>query len=108
MASRSESRVFCQIVDWGYSRPSLMQTVIVLLVLCGFALAGQSLGTPRIVVLWVVVVLALPITFTVHVIAARVALPEPPLACGLSAPSPQLAEQEEKVPPKTMSAGQGS
>lgn len=108
MARQSESKVLCRIIQWGYSRPSLTQTVVVLLVLCGLALAGESVVASRVVVVGVVVVLVLPVTVAIHLFAARGA-PVPPLALGLRVSSPQVREHEKKEDaPKSMSAGQSS
>ena len=108
MAKKNQSKVFNRIVQWGHSRPSIVQTAVVLLFLCGLALTGESLGASRLVMIWVVLVLVLPVTVVVHVFAARGAIPKAPLASGLGVSGQQLAEHNKPdTPPKTFSAGQG-
>ena len=108
MARQDESRVLFQIVEWGYRPPSFTQTMVVLVLLCVFAQAAESLGSSRIVVLVGVVLLILPITLTINFFVARTAMPEAPISSGLSAPLPPVGrDEEQKERSKTMAAGQG-
>ena len=108
MDKKNQSKVFCQIVQWSYSRPSIIQTVVVLLFLCGLAVTGESLGASRVAMIWVVLVLVLPVTVVIHVFAARGAMPKAPLASGLGVSEQQLEHDKPDAPPKSFSAGQGS